>query len=116
MRRLGAQEGDGGYCHFPAHYGVEYFNQMTAEQLVTRYHKGFKKQEFVAIRKRNEVFDCRVYATAALELTGVDVNAHRRALEIKLQEAKEAKEAEEPAKSRKGPQRRRTSFVDSWRE
>lgn len=116
MRRLGAQEGDGGYCHFPAHYGVEYFNQMTAEQLVTRYHKGFKKQEFVAIRKRNEVFDCRVYATAALELTGVDVNAHRRALEIKLQEAKEAKEAEEPTKSRKSPQRRRPGFVDSWRE
>ena len=31
-----------GYCHFPK-YGEEYFKQLTAEQLVTRVVKGYRR-------------------------------------------------------------------------
>jgi hypothetical protein len=33
-----------GYCHFPQ-YGEEYFKQITAEQLVTRVVKGYRRTE-----------------------------------------------------------------------
>ena len=60
-----------GYCHFPADaaYDDEYFAQLTAEKLVTRYSKGRPRQEFVATRARNEALDCRVYALSALRLS-----------------------------------------------
>ena len=41
---------------------------MTAEKLVTKTSKGFAVREWHKTRDRNEVFDCRVYATAALKL------------------------------------------------
>lgn len=61
-----------GYCHFPAGREQDYFHQLTAEQLVTRYHKGFPKKEWVkkSDNRRNEALDCRVYALAAFELIG----------------------------------------------
>src|SRR5688572_26699813 len=31
-----------GYCHFPK-YSEEYFKQLTAEQLVTRFVRGYRK-------------------------------------------------------------------------
>lgn len=117
LRRLAAKEDEAGYCHFPAHYGHEYFQQMTAEELMTKWRKGRKFQEFVQIRKRNEVFDCRVYATAALELTGVNLNAHRRQMEIALEKKLRDKEAEAETSSRsRTPVKRKKSFVDSWRD
>jgi phage terminase large subunit GpA-like protein len=60
-----------GYCHFPADaaYDDEYFAQLTAEKLVTRYSKGRPRQEWAATRARNEALDCRVYALAALRLS-----------------------------------------------
>ena len=60
-----------GYCHFPADvaYDDEYFAQLTAEKLVTRYSKGRPRQEWVTTRARNEALDCRVYALAALRLS-----------------------------------------------
>ena len=33
-----------GYCHFPK-YGEEYFKQLTAEQLVTRTVKGYRRPD-----------------------------------------------------------------------
>ncbi len=55
-----------GYCHFPLERSVEWFDQLTAEQVVTRFHKGFPKREWVKRKPRNEAFDCRVYAHSAL--------------------------------------------------
>lgn len=69
-----------GYCAFPDDREDAYFRSLTAEKLVTRYVKGFKRQEWVKVRPRNEAFDCRVYATAALEMLGIDLNATRRVL------------------------------------
>ena len=60
-----------GYCHFPK-YGEEYFKQLTAEQLVTRIVKGYRRTEWQKTRDRNEALDCRVYARAAAAVHGID--------------------------------------------
>jgi phage terminase large subunit GpA-like protein len=60
-----------GYCHFPQ-YGEEYFKQLTAEQLVTRIVKGYRRPEWQKTRDRNEALDCRVYARAAAAVYGMD--------------------------------------------
>lgn len=58
-----------GYCHFPK-YGEEFFKQLTAEQLVTRVIKGYRKPEWQKTRDRNEALDVRVYARAAAAVHG----------------------------------------------
>ncbi|MTH79412.1 phage terminase large subunit family protein [Paracoccus aestuariivivens] len=67
-RRLGIMRPGPGYCHFHNGLDPEYFAQMTSEKLVTKMTKGFAVREWHKTRDRNEVFDCRVYATAALKL------------------------------------------------
>lgn len=57
-----------GYCHFSTDRDEEYFAQMAAEKIMTRYRKGFPVREWVKVRPRNEVFDCRVMSYAALQL------------------------------------------------
>jgi phage terminase large subunit GpA-like protein len=49
-----------GYCHFPK-YSEEYFKRITAEQLVTKIVKGYRRHEWQKMRERNEALDCRVY-------------------------------------------------------
>jgi len=68
---LTIQEPGPGYCHFPADVGYddEYFAQLTAEKLVTRYSKGRPRQEWVTTRARNEALDVRVYNLCALRLS-----------------------------------------------
>jgi phage terminase large subunit GpA-like protein len=60
-----------GYCHFPQ-YGEEFFEQITAEQLVTRIVRGFRKYEWIKTRDRNESLDCRIYSRVAASLVGLD--------------------------------------------
>ena len=60
-----------GFCHFPR-YSEEYFKQITAEQLVTKLVKGYKRMEWQKMRERNEALDCRVYARAAAARVGID--------------------------------------------
>jgi phage terminase large subunit GpA-like protein len=55
-----------GYCHFPISRDARYFNQLTAEKVVTRLHKGFPRRDWIKTRIRNEALDCRVYALCAL--------------------------------------------------
>lgn len=60
-----------GYCHFPdsPDHGEDYFKQLTAERLHVRYVKGKPVREWIKPdRARNEVADCRKYATAALKI------------------------------------------------
>ena len=63
-----------GYCHFPR-YGEEYFKQLTAEQLVTRVVKGYRRGEWQKTCDRDEALDCRVYARAAAAVYGMDLGA-----------------------------------------
>ncbi|MGE5646150.1 MAG: phage terminase large subunit family protein [Acidobacteriota bacterium] len=60
-----------GYCHFPR-YSEEYFKQITAEQLVAKLVKGYRRLEWQKMRERNEALDCRVYARAAAARVGLD--------------------------------------------
>lgn len=68
MRRLQLPAPGPGYCHFPAERDEEYFKQLTAEQLVTKYVNTRPVNEFHLKRPRNEALDCRILAHAALLL------------------------------------------------
>jgi phage terminase large subunit GpA-like protein len=69
-----------GFCHFPSGYlneqGVtvelktydkDYFEQLTAEKLITEMDGMTPVRKWVKKRERNEALDCRVYAMAALD-------------------------------------------------
>lgn len=78
--RLKLQEPGPGYCHFPNDRDPEYFRQLAAERVLTRYVKGFTIREYVKdAGARNEALDCRVYAYAAL----VSLNVRWAALAAK---------------------------------
>lgn len=60
-----------GYCHFPQ-YGEEYFRGITAEEIVPRLVKGFRRYQWEKVFERNEPLDCRIYARACAALAGLD--------------------------------------------
>ena len=74
-----------GYCHFPR-YQEEFFQQLCAEELVARIHKGYKKLEWQKTRERNEALDTWVYARAAAAVVGLDrfMERHWQKLEADL--------------------------------
>lgn len=72
--RMRIEEQGAGYIHFPDSLDDEYFKQLTAEKVVTRFNRGYKKRVFKKIRDRNEALDCFVYAIAALSILNLDVN------------------------------------------
>jgi phage terminase large subunit GpA-like protein len=68
------------FCHFPSGYRNEqgktverntydrdYFEQLTAEKLITEMDGMTPVRKWVKKRERNEALDCRVYAMAALD-------------------------------------------------
>ncbi len=89
LTRLTVNDEGPGYCHFPREdtssggrlrgYGGEYFRGLMAERRVERksmgriYHTWVKKTGGA----RNEPLDCRVYATAALEILQPDLDRVR---------------------------------------
>lgn len=102
-----------GYCSFPHDRGEEYFRGITAEEIRTKYVRGFPTKEWYNIRKRNEPFDLRVYNTAALEMLRIDLNAQRRAM-LRNRE-RHVNDVEEKPKPTKKPARRRHSWKDGWK-
>ena len=95
MRRFNLTDPGPGFCHIPDSREPEWFMQATAEQLMTRYVRGFPIREWHAQRPRNEALDCRVYALAALRI----LNPRWPALARKFAEPAEEAEvvAETPA-------------------
>jgi phage terminase large subunit GpA-like protein len=65
-----------GFCHF-CQMPDEFFKQLTAEQLVPKIVKGYRRLEWVKMRERNEALDTRVYARAAAAQYGIDRFAER---------------------------------------
>jgi phage terminase large subunit GpA-like protein len=111
--RMRIQEQGAGYIHFSEDLSDEYFKQLTAEKIVTRFHKGFKRREFIKTRPRNEALDCFVYALAAYAIVGINVNSLADRIE-----------AQEPSEPKSEPKRTVTqpfvprvgrNFVNSWR-
>lgn len=65
--RLHVEEAGPGYMHFPGDRDANYFAQMIAERLVTKWARGQKYRVWECPPGRaNEALDCRVYAYAAL--------------------------------------------------
>ncbi|MBF0181333.1 MAG: phage terminase large subunit family protein [Magnetococcales bacterium] len=65
--RLRLTKSGPGYCHFPMDRDAEYFRQLTAERVTTRFHKGHPIREWKKRDgDRNEGLDCRVYSLASL--------------------------------------------------
>lgn len=73
--RMRVREPGAGYIHFSDELPDHYFEQLTAEKVVTRFVRGYKKRVFVKIRPRNEALDCFCYAIAALSILNTDVNS-----------------------------------------
>lgn len=62
-----------GYVHFPKTVDPQYFRQITAERVITKYIKGFPVRAYHKDPSaRNEALDCFVYALAALVALNVD--------------------------------------------
>jgi phage terminase large subunit GpA-like protein len=74
-----------GYCHFPQ-LPEEFFKQLTAEQLVPKVVKGYRKLEWVKTRERNEALDTYVLCRAAAAQFGMDrfSERHWKALEEQI--------------------------------
>ncbi len=114
--RLRINEIGPGYVHFSDVLNDEYFRQLTAEKIVTRYHRGFKKRVYEKIRSRNEALDCMVYAIAAYGILGINVNTLAR----RIEEKPPVEKAENPQKPQRnsglvGIKPRQGGFANSWR-
>ncbi len=117
--RMRIQEMGPGYIHFSDVLNDEYFRQLTAEKIVTKYHKGYKKRVFEKIRARNEALDCMVYAYAAYAIIGINING----LADKLDESplvvdsvvSESDIAKPNQRSFVPKKRGGRSFANSWR-
>ncbi len=70
-----------GYSHFPRDRHPEWFEQFTAETLITKMVRGYSVREWHSRRPRNEAFDCRVYAYAALRILNPNITRLVRGLQ-----------------------------------
>lgn len=114
MRRLAVERPGPGFCHIPRERGADWYQQVTAEKLVTRYVKGFPVREWHQVRPRNEALDCRVYALAALKIANPSfrraaerlggIEEARAAGPKTIKPALAAKKTEEAEESRENPQ------------
>lgn len=86
-----------GYCHFPTGRSTEYFLMLTAEKKVLKYFKGRPRREWQKIRTRNEALDCRVYATAALALMNINLEAVYKQAQNRLLSSGESPAPRRPA-------------------
>lgn len=68
--KLGIKDPGTGFIHFPIGLDDEYYQQLTAEALVTRYKNGFPSQIWVKKRDRNEALDVTCYCYAAFIRAG----------------------------------------------
>ena len=74
--RLKIHQPGAGYCHFPADYPEEYFKQLTAERIQTKFINGHPSRIWVLAKgRRNEALDCRVYGMAALHILNPNLDA-----------------------------------------
>jgi len=124
-RRLKITEVGPGYCHFPLAFASnsecdeEYFLQLTAEKVVTRYDRGWPKNVWIKMRPRNEKLDIRVYGYAALKLLNPVWDALAKRVERKeenTEEKKPEKNTENIRSVRQTSQRpKRRGFVNKYK-
>ena len=111
--RMRIKDEGAGYIHFHDDLSDEYFRQLTAEKIVTKFSRGYKKRVFQKIRPRNEALDCFVYAVAAYAILNVDINSladKRQMYGDQGENKKEVKPNNSPFVPKTGK-----GFVNSWR-
>jgi len=118
--RLRIDEPGPGYCHFQAKRDDEYFKQLTAEKMITTYHKGYPKRAWTKTRTRNEALDVRVYAIAAFHVLNVNMDSVVRRFYANVERRTEADkpkpvEKPHPLADPKKLKSRRGGFANSWR-
>ena len=94
--RLKIHQPGSGYCHFPSDYPEEYFRQLTAERIQTKFVNGHPTRVWVLKKgKRNEALDCRVYGLAALHILNPNLDELAAAQEReRLQQHKTKKQTQ----------------------
>lgn len=97
--RLKLEEFGPGYMHFPMRPEIdeEYFKQLTAEKIVTKFVRGFAAKVWVKTRARNEALDCEAYNIAAL--ASLNANLKQIAAKIKAQPKKDPPRDPAPEKA-----------------
>ena len=89
VNRLQVPKPGAGYCHFPKlkngepcrGYDEEYFKGLTAERRIVKSKHGFRTYIWTKrLSQRNEPFDCRNYALAALAIpwSGIRLDEMKR--------------------------------------
>lgn len=112
--RLKITEVGAGYCHFPDDRPDEYFKQLaSSEKIVTKYHKGFPRREFVKTRTRNEALDCRVYSIGAFSILNLNLNAISDKINMEKEKKVEKEEISQPI--RRKPVYSGRNFINNWR-
>lgn len=91
-RRFGVTEVGASYCHVPDDRSEEYFLQLTAEKVYTKYFKGKPVREWRMVRsnKRNEALDIAGYNEAAFSLLQCDIAQLVKNLALTPEAKKEA--------------------------
>lgn len=112
--RLRIQEPGPGYIHFNDLLETEYFKQLTAEKVITKYHKGFKKRMYVKTRPRNESLDTMVYSIAAYAIININVNSLADKREREGDPVLDLPAPKSPTRPAFVP-RMSKGFVNSWR-
>ena len=117
MQRLQLNDKGPGYCHFPKGltsndnrgYDTTYFKGLLSEHVITKRRNGRNvlAWEVKAPGLRNEPLDCRVYATAAMELMDFDFSRLRikRASNIDTQATIKLEKPEIPLERHEGHER-----------
>ena len=83
-----------GYCHFPADYPEEYFKQLTAERIQTKFINGHPSRVWILAKgRRNEALDCRVYGMAALHILNPNLDALAQEQERERLKHRDSKQA-----------------------
>ncbi|RMH19754.1 MAG: phage terminase large subunit family protein [Gammaproteobacteria bacterium] len=103
--RLGIEDPGPGFMHFPETYEPEYFEQLTAEKVITRMQRGYARRVWIKTRPRNEALDLNVYNFAAVEILNPDYDALEKALDMKTKKDKK------PARGKKRPR----GWVNAWK-
>ena len=115
--RLRIDEAGPGYINFSDTLNEEYFRQLTAEKIITKLVRGFKKRVFQKIRNRNEALDCYVYSLAAYSIINVSVNSIADKIQARSERPEVPEEPEvQPVTRRRPVQRRpRQNYTNAWR-
>jgi phage terminase large subunit GpA-like protein len=122
--RLKIEEFGPGYVHYYERLDDEFFKQLTAERIVTRYTKGMPKREWVKIRARNEALDMFVYNMAALAILNPNLEKLVKALEVEKEEVKQPESEPKPSATEKSSantrqhrliQRTHRNWIRGWK-